>query len=198
MSTPTEPVFDRPLFRGLHELRRNWGWLLALGISLFLLGIIALSALPWATMIGVIYFGFLLIISGIFTVVQAFRVRIWEGFFLNVLVGILDFVVGMLMVLHTGEAAIVGTLLLAAFFFVGGLFRIAASIALRFPNWGWSVLAGVVSVVLGAAIWRRLPWDALVVIGLFIGIELLFRGWSVIMLALAVRSVPESRPSGSP
>jgi uncharacterized membrane protein HdeD (DUF308 family) len=188
-------MLEPPLFRGLHELHRNWGWLLALGCCLVLLGTIALGVLPWVTLATVIYLGFVLIVSGAFTVVQAFQVRLWEGFLLTVLAGILDFIVGLLMVTHTGDAMLVLTLLLAAFFFVGGLFRIAASIALRFPNWGWSVLAGLVGVVLGVAIWRRWPLDSFIIIGLFVGIELLFRGWSIIMLAMAVRSVPEKRPT---
>ena len=94
-----------------------------------------------------------------------------------------------LMVNHVGEAAAVMTLLLATFFLVGGLFRVLAAVALHFPNWPWTFVSGLVSVLLGASIWRQWPYDSFWVIGLFIGIELLFRGCSLVMLALAARRV---------
>ncbi len=168
-------------------LRPTWGSLLALGIVLVLLGIIALGSIPFMTAAYVLYLGFLLIASGVVSGIQAFGTRQSGGFFLALLAGILDVVVGFLMVTHVGETTVIMTLLLAVFFFVGGLFRIVVSVALRFPEWGISLLAGVVSLLLGVSIWRQWPLDSFWVIGLFLGIELLFRGWSLVMLALAVR-----------
>ena len=76
---------------------------------------------------------------------------------LGLLSAVLDVVVGLLMLNYTCEAAAILTLLLGAFFLVTGLFRILTAVSWRFPNWGWSLLAGVVSVLLGLAIWRRWP-----------------------------------------
>ena len=59
-------------------------------------------------------------------------------------------------------------------------------------GWGWVVLNGVISVILGAAIWRQWPLSGLWVIGLFVGIEMLFSGLSWVMLGLAVRSAPKA------
>lgn len=178
---------DNVLSSGAEILRASWGWLLALGIVLILLGVIALGSLPFMTAAYVLYLGFLLILSGIVCGIQAFRTRQWSGFFLALLTGILDVVVGFLMVTHVGETAAIMTLLLAMFFFVGGLFRIVASLVLRFPQWGISLLAGFVTLLLGVSIWRQWPLSSFWVIGLFLGVELLFRGWSLVMLALAVR-----------
>ena len=174
---------------GGNDFRHAWGWLLALGIGMILLGAVALGSLPFVTAAFVYYLGFVLILAGVFSCIQAFQVRRSSHFLLAVLVGILDIVVGVLMLDHVGEAAAVMTLLLATLFLVGGLFRIVAAAALRFPNWVWTLLSGGVSVLLGASIWRQWPYDSFWVIGLFVGIELLFRGWSLVMLALAVRRV---------
>jgi uncharacterized membrane protein HdeD (DUF308 family) len=171
------------------EFRRAWGWLLALGLGMVLLGLVALGSLPFVTLAYVFYLGFMLILAGILSCLQAFQVRRSSHFLLALLGGVLDIVVGFLMVNHVGEAAAVMTLLLATFFFVGGIFRLVAAAVLCFPNWPWTVFSGVVSVMLGVSIWRRWPYDSFWVIGLFIGIELLVRGCSVVMLALAARRV---------
>ena len=39
-------------------------------------------------------------------------------------------------------------------------------------------------------IWQQWPLDGLVVIGLFIGIDMIFNGWSLIMLGLAAKTLP--------
>jgi uncharacterized membrane protein HdeD (DUF308 family) len=92
------------------------------------------------------------------------------------------------MVQHPLAAAAFFTLMLAAAFFVGGLFRIVVALSERFYGWGWVLLNGVVTLILGVMIWRRWPDTAFWVIGLFVGIDMLFAGWSLVITALAVRS----------
>jgi uncharacterized membrane protein HdeD (DUF308 family) len=60
----------------------------------------------------------------------------------------------------------------------------------RFHGWGWVLANGIVTLILGVLIWREWPESALWVIGMFVGIDMLFAGWSWVMTALAVRSVP--------
>jgi uncharacterized membrane protein HdeD (DUF308 family) len=94
------------------------------------------------------------------------------------------------------------TLMMIAFFLVAGIFRIVAASTIRFGN-RWSIFAsGVISLLLGILLWIGWPAAAFWVIGLFIGIELIFNGWSTIMLGLAARHMapievphaPGSRP----
>jgi uncharacterized membrane protein HdeD (DUF308 family) len=94
------------------------------------------------------------------------------------------------LVQHPVAAAAGFTLVLAAGFMVGGLFRIVSALADRFHGWSWVLLNGVVTLILGVMIWRQWPESALWVIGLFVGIDMVFAGWSWIMMALAVRSIP--------
>ena len=85
------------------------------------------------------------------------------------------------------------TLLMAMLFLIGGIFRIIVALAVPMHHWGWLLLSGVINVLLGVLIWRQYPWSGLWVIGLFIGIDLFFSGWSLVMLALTARSMSEGR-----
>jgi len=51
---------------------------------------------------------------------------------------------------------------------------------------------GLVSVLLGAAIWRQWPLSGFWVIGLFVGIEMFLSGLSWLMLAMALRTMPRT------
>lgn len=72
---------------------------------------------------------------------------------------------------------------------VGGLFRIIGSLAYRFPHWGWVLVGGVINLVLGIMIWQQWPEAAFWVIGLFVGIDLIFTGWTWVMLALGIKNL---------
>lgn len=177
---------------GLGELKRNWGWFLTLGIALLVLGAIALGASVAMTIVSMVLLGWLLIIGGILEGVHAFwRERAWGGFFIDLLTGVLYVVVGFMILANPAETALALTLLIALFLMFSGLFRIVVALILRFPHWGWLILHGAVNLVLGIAIWRQWPLSGLWVIGLFVGIEMLFNGWSLVMLALAAKKLPE-------
>lgn len=73
---------------GLGELKKNWGWFLALGIALVVLGAIALGASVAMTIVSMVLLGWLLIIGGVLEGVHAFwRERAWGGFFIDLLTG---------------------------------------------------------------------------------------------------------------
>jgi uncharacterized membrane protein HdeD (DUF308 family) len=82
------------------------------------------------------------------------------------------------------------TPLVACFLMVGGIFKVVSSVAYRFAAWGWSLAGGAIDVLFGVLIWQGWPAPSLWVIGLFVGINLLFRGFNGIALGLAVHSLP--------
>jgi uncharacterized membrane protein HdeD (DUF308 family) len=96
-----------------------------------------------------------------------------------------------MMVTNPTESAVLLTLLIAMFLVFEGVFRIVAALAARYPHWGWVLFNGLISVLLGILIWRQWPYSGLWVIGLFIGIEMLLNGWSLVMLSLSARKLPE-------
>ena len=112
----------------------------------------------------------------------------------------LRFVVGILLVSRPLLGAEAITLLLAALFLVGGSIRAVTSVFLQLPGWGWMLLNGIVTLWLGLLILNQWPSSAIWVIGLFVGIDLLFDGWSMIAVALAAHRIPPCprRPGETP
>jgi uncharacterized membrane protein HdeD (DUF308 family) len=175
-------------------LHRVWWLFFVLGLVSIIVGFLAISSTFVATMASVIVFGVLLLVAGVTEVIHAVMVRHWRGFALHLLTAALYLIVGLFMLEDPARAALVLTLLIAASFFVGGALRIIFALVERFPAWGWVVLHGVIDLILGILIWRGWPESSLWVIGLFIGIDLVFHGWSWVVLALAVRTYTAGRP----
>ena len=174
----------------LEELRAEWGWFAALGVALVVLGFVALGSLVAASLATVIVIGALLLAGGVVEAVGAFRYRIWNGFFFHLLCGVLSAVVGLLFLAAPADALLPLTLLVACMLLVGGIFGILGAVSYRFPGWGCKLVGGVIDVVLGVMIWQAWPAAALWVIGLFVGINLIFRGITWLSVGLAVRSLP--------
>lgn len=174
---------------GLEEIHRHWGWFLAIGCLLILLGIIAIGAAGFTTLFSMIFLGTILLVGGFVQGVNAIRTRKGGGFLVNVLTAILYLVMGVLLIMNPAIAAISLTLLLAAFYTVSGLFKIVASISNRFVHWGWMLFSGIVSLILGLLIWSQWPISGLWVIGLFVGIDLIIAGWIWVTLALSTKTL---------
>ncbi len=89
----------------------------------------------------------------------------------------------------------------AGFFVVAGGFRIVTALVEKYPQWGWSLVNGIVTLMLGLIIFRsfkQLPEEesgVFWIIGLMVGLELLFNGWTWIMLSFAVKNLPQAEKS---
>jgi len=174
---------------GLETLKASSGWFVALGVVLIVVGTLAVGSSFVATLATVFAFGSLLLVGAAAQIVGAFFSRKWSGFFLELLAGILYLIVGLLMLAHPAAVAAGLTLMLAVFFLVGGITRVVVALAERFDGWPWLLTSGVITALLGLLIWTQWPLSGLWVIGLFVGIELIFCGWSWVMLGLAARGV---------
>lgn len=175
------------LFRETETVRKNWGWFLVLGLALIVLGAYVINSAVTATLFSTVIFGALVIGAGVVQIVQAFLARLWSGFFLSLLLGVLYGVTGFLCMVHPAEAAINLTLLIAAFCLVSGLFRIIAALMMHFEHRGWVLFNGIVTFVLGIMIYTQWPLSGLWLIGLFVGIDMILSGWSWLLLSLVAR-----------
>ena len=175
---------------GLDELRKRWCWIVSLGFVLALLGTVALGSAASVTLATTVFFGWLMIVGGLLQATHAVATRGWAGFFIDLLAGLLSLVVGIMVVAHPAATAITLTLLIAVFLIFSGLFRITIALTIRFHNSIWLVLHGLVNLALGIMIWQQWPLDGIVVIGMFVGIDMLFNGLSILMLGLAVKNLP--------
>jgi uncharacterized membrane protein HdeD (DUF308 family) len=181
----------------LEALRKRWGWVLALGIALIVIGAIACGSVVLMSLATMVFIGWLMILGGVLEAAHAFTTRAWSGFFVDLLSGVLYIVAGFFIVANPGASAVALTLVIAMYLILGGLFRIVMVLVRRFEHWPWFLLHGVVSLLLGIAIWRQWPLSGLWVIGLFAGIDLILNGWSLVMLAFAVRGPRNLRSAAS-
>jgi uncharacterized membrane protein HdeD (DUF308 family) len=177
----------------LRHLQREWFWFVLLGALLLLAGLLAIIYPAVSTLAAVIVLGMSLLVSGAATLVLAFWTGRWNAFLLQLLCGLLYVVVGFLIMDAPGTAALSLTVIVAAMFLVIGLVRAVAALVLRFPQWGWSLLSGVITALLGLVIYKAFassPGAALALLGTLIGVELIFSGWYWIMLGIAVNRLP--------
>src|SRR5512144_1135692 len=170
------------------EIINNWGWFLAFGIALVLLGVLAIARSVAATVVSMLFFGWLLLIAAGIEIAQAIMVGKWAGLFQHWLSAVLFGVLGALIVWRPLVTAEILTLLMGSFFVVAGLFQLITPFVVSLPEWGWHALNGVITLVLGILILAQWPVSGLWVIGLFLGIELIFYGGAWIALALRLRS----------
>ena len=176
----------------IEELHRHWVLFFALGIILILLGGMGISASGLVTLASVVFFGWLLIIGGAAVAIHAFWAKRWSGFFLQLLSGVLYLIVGWILVTRPGIGALTLTLVLAISLVVQGAFRIGVSLSTRMDGWGMLLVSGIITLVLGLMIWNEWPLSGIWVIGLFVGIDLIFYGWWLVSLALSVRHLAKA------
>jgi uncharacterized membrane protein HdeD (DUF308 family) len=178
----------------LQHLRSSWGWFLLLGILLVVCGTGAIvfpvvSSLAVMTVLAAI-----LLVGGVVTIVGAFWAGRWSGVLVQLLVGIVYVALGFMISEKPIVTVVALTVFLAVTFMVLGAFRMLSALMIRFPQWGWALLNGVITFLLGLIIYRQVagaPLVALWVIGLLVGIEMLFNGLTWIMLSFDIRRIPK-------
>jgi len=174
----------------LGDLVHNWGWLLAQGILLVVLGTIGLGMTIWLTLASVFIFGVFLVIGGGVQIFQTFKCKGWESILWHALIAVLYVLAGLNIMADPLAASTLFTLLLAGALVGIGVVRLIMAFQLRgVKNWGWPLIGGIAAMVLGFMILARWPVSGLWVIGLFVAIEMIFSGWSYIFIALGAKEM---------
>jgi len=173
-------------------LRRHWVWFLSEGIVLVILGTLALMAPVIASVAATVFFGWILLLSGIVGLVATLRARTAPGFAWSLLSALVAIVAGILLLGWPLPGAFSLTAVLIAFLLVEG--GVSIMYALEHRNalsgrWGWMLASGILDVVLGVLLFVGLPGTALWALGLLVGINMLFGGWALILMALHARPV---------
>jgi len=169
-------------------IKRNWGWLFALGLLFIVLGTIGLSMTVGLTLVSMLFFGVLLLIGGCSQIVDVFKSRQWRLVVWHAIIAILYILAGSLVIYDPFIASTLFTGIFAGILLLIGCSRVIMAISMRhMAERSWVILAGVLSILLGTIIFMQWPWSGLWIIGLFIAIELLMNGWTYVFLALAIR-----------
>lgn len=157
------------------------------GILLIILGLVAV-AVPQLFTLGVeLLVGILFIVAGVAQGWRSFQAKGLPGFLWAIFIALLYLAAGIILLTKPVQGILTLTFILSLFFLVEGIAQIVLAFQFR-PHgiWGWRVLSGVVSLVLAYLIWLGWPGTAAWVIGLLVGINLLFAGFTQLFLALSV------------
>lgn len=186
MSTPP----PSPLAPLTAFANRSANWSIAISILLIVVGFIALIH-PGISGLGMTLFvGWLLIISGIFHLIYAWKVHTAGRIIWEILVGIVYVVAGFYLIRHPVQGLVTLTLVLAFYLFFEGIFELILAFQLRpIPGWGWTLFDGIITIILGFMIWRTWPYSTVWAIGTLVGISMLFSGFSRLMLSMAAKRV---------
>lgn len=178
---------------------KRWRFLLfAVGFLMLGVGATAIGATFDPSFPTMKMFGLLLLIGGVVQLASSYLDQTRRASQLHMLVGIVHVVIGGLMIEHPAEAAAGLTLVIAAGFLVAGVYRISVALTQDFPSRYWVLINGIVTLLLGIMIWQRWPTSGLLVIGIFVGIELISNGLAWIGLAMLTKPVDaEVKAKGS-
>ncbi len=171
--------------------RTGWGWFVALGIVMMLLGVFAWFDVIAVTLAGTIFIGAALLVGGVLLVVHAFLDRAWGSFLLHVAAGVLYAIAGLLIMSEPVRGAVIITIVLLIVMVVAGIARIVMAVR----HWhmggaGLLLVGGLISAIVGIVLYLTLPWSGLWVLGTLIAIELIFHGAAWFEFGLALRRAP--------
>jgi uncharacterized membrane protein HdeD (DUF308 family) len=173
-------------------IRRHWVLFLIQGVIMIVLGVVAIGEPMVASFAVALFAGWLFLFSGIVGLAGVFTARHVPGFWWGLASALLGIVIGIYLIWRPLAGVVTLTLAVAIYFGAQGLCQIISAIAQRsmLRSWGWVVFGGLVNIVLSALIISGLPGTAEWTLGLLFGINLLMWGFSLVMTALACRTMP--------
>jgi uncharacterized membrane protein HdeD (DUF308 family) len=170
-------------------LRAKWGWIVALGVVYLVAGFIALGSVVAATAASVLVVGAMMIVAGVFEVINAFQVKDWGRFLFWLLLGILYIVAGFVAWDNPLLTAVWLTLILGAALVASGIVRIFLAFNMKHGSpWVWVVVSGLITLLLGVIILAHWPFSAVYTLGIFLGVDLVFAGVAWIGLGFGLKN----------
>ena len=172
------------------ELRAKWPWFVVLGLVAMLAGFAALVLTATATIASVLTIGIFVAIVGFTEIALGFRARGWGQALYWEISGIIYVAAGIFAWLEPVQASAVLTLLIGAGLLATGVVRAVTAFRLHHTRMrGPLILSGVVTAILGLIIVSGWPGNSLFIIGMLLGIELLFSGISWLFFGLRLRTI---------
>ncbi len=167
-------------------------WFKGIGIAVLIMGILAVILPYVATLTINILVGIVLLITGILHLAHAIQVRKWRSITWEVLVAVLFLLIGILFLVYPAGGIVALTILLGIFFLVYAAFKIPLAMSWKpRPGWGWLLISGILSALLGLLVLIGLPGTATWAIGLILGIDLIFSGITLLALGSKMKGLAE-------
>lgn len=172
---------------------QHWGLFIAMGLGLICLAIAAWLRSARASVDSVFFFGWLFLSASAIEAVNAYITGGWSGFYIHLVGAILFGVTGYMLLTYAKTPAQITSLIVGMYFMVAGIFNIIVPLTVNVPDRGWHSLAGFITLILGPALlghwtFKRVQMSEFRVIGIFIGIDLFFRGVAFSLFGLDLRT----------
>jgi uncharacterized membrane protein HdeD (DUF308 family) len=175
-------------------LARTWKSLRLIGIVAIVIGCFAILLPELFTLGAAIFIGIVLVIVSAVLAAAAFAAHGVGSFLARIAWALLTFVVGLWLIIEPHNGSVTLTLVLGIYFLLMGLTRIVVAFAGRGqPNAGWIGLSGICGLIIGILVLVKFPSSADWAIGLLVGIDLIFAGWSLISVAQVGKEVSRDR-----
>src|SRR5271169_1844905 len=153
---------------GIAPLRAKWGWIVALGVVYVIAGVIALGSVVMATIASVYVVGIMMLIAGVFEVISAFQIKTWGRFLFWLALGVLYIIAGFVAFDNPLLTAVWLTLILGAALVASGIMRVFLGFNMKGGTpWGWVVVSGAITLLLGLIILAHWPVSAVYTLGIF-------------------------------
>ncbi len=171
-------------------LQKNRKLLIFEGIIFTLLGCLAVALPVISTLSIEMFIGALFIFGGIFQALRSFKTQQSQGFLGSFLISLVYIVFGCLLLFYPLAGVISLTIMLMFFFIVEGISKIFLAFQMRpLKQWLWFLMSGVISLIMAFIIFSGWPGTAFWVLGLLVGINMIFFGISLFFFGL---SLPKS------
>lgn len=159
------------------SLRAKSGWVIALGVIYVVAGLIALSSVAFAATVTVFMVGIMMVVSGVAEVISAFQVRPWSKALLWFLVGGLYIAAGILAFENPMLTAKFLTLLLGLSLVASGIARVVLAVTMKTSSSRYAVMiSALLTIAIGVVILLHWPVATLLVLGVFLGVDLISAG----------------------
>ena len=171
-------------------LQKHRNLLIFEGIIITLLGFLAVALPGISTLSTELFIGWLLIFGGIIQLYRTFKGRHEQGFVGSLITSILYLIFGILLIVFPVAGIISLTLLMTLFFLAEGIAKIILGFQLRpISRGGLFILNGILALVMSFIIWAGWPGTAFWVLGLLVGINMIFFGISLIFMAIGMPKI---------
>jgi uncharacterized membrane protein HdeD (DUF308 family) len=161
------------------------------GILMLILGMLAVALPNIFTLEIELLLGWLFIIGGFFRAASLFSKRHMPARWWSLASAVLAVALGAILIARPLQGVITLTIVMTVFFMIEGVAAVFIALEYRryLPNWSWTLLSGLINLGLAFLIWQGWPSSATWVIGLYVGINMVFLGVRLIMTAIAARSI---------
>ena len=179
---------NNPIAEFAQGVKKNWGLILFMGVLFIICCIVAISYPLFITGGVVLMLGWVILVSGVFRFVDAFATMKQGGFIWKIMGSLIYKLAAIFILKFPLTGAVTLTVTIGMFFIIEGISKTAFAAEIKpFKGWRWSMFDGVLTIIFGILVLAFLGNAALWLVGLLVGIKLLFAGWDLVYLGLALK-----------